>query len=111
MPFEVRYYLTDGGRDVFLEWISGIRDVRTKAAISRCVNRLRTGHFGDHAFCRDGVWELRIDRGPGYRVYYARMGRDAILVLGGGDKRSQSADITAAIASWRHEKRRLNDAE
>lgn len=111
MPFEVRYFLTDGGRDVFIEWILGIRDVRTRVAITRRVNRLRTGNFGDHAFCGEGVWELRIDGGPGYSVYYARIGRDAVLLLGGGDKRSQTGDISTAIESLRKARRRLTDAE
>ncbi|MHB8837587.1 MAG: type II toxin-antitoxin system RelE/ParE family toxin [Gemmatimonadaceae bacterium] len=111
MTFDVYYYVTDGGRDVFLDWISGVGDVVAKAAISRRVNRLRVGHFGDHAFCREGVWELRIDVGPGYRVYYARTGRHILLLLGGGDKRSQSGDIARACEYLRNEKRRMSDAK
>ncbi len=111
MTFDVRYYVTDGGRDVFLDWILGVRDLLTRTAVSRRVNRLRGGHFGDHAFCREGVWELRIDVGPGYRVYYARTGRDILLLLGGGDKQSQSGDIERACEYLRHEKRRMSDAK
>lgn len=111
MTFDVRYYVTDSGRDVFLDWITGVRDVVAKSAVSRRVNRLRNGHFGDHACCRDGVWELRIDVGPGYRVYYARTGRDILLLLNGGDKQSQPGDIARACEYLRNEKRRLNDAK
>lgn len=111
MPFDVRHYVTGSGRDVFLDWILGVRDVVARAAISRRVNRLRNGHFGDHAFCREGVWELRIDVGPGYRVYYARTGRHILLLLGGGDKHSQSGDIARACEYLRNERRRLSDAK
>ena len=60
--------------------------------IQRRIDRVANGNFGDHRFCRDGVWELRIDYGPGYRVYYARAGETVVLLLCGGSKRSQSAD-------------------
>lgn len=111
MDLEVRFYVTEGGRDVFHDWISGIRDIVGKTAIARRINRLSNGLFGDHASCREGVWELRIDHGPGYRVYYARIGRDVILVLGGGDKRTQATDIARACAFLRQELRRISDAE
>jgi putative addiction module killer protein len=58
------------------------------------------GNFGDHKFCRDGVWELRIDVGPGYRVYYAVAGSQVVLLLCGGDKRTQGADINRACEYW-----------
>jgi putative addiction module killer protein/probable addiction module antidote protein len=109
VTYEVRYYLTDAGRDVFLDWIERMRDATAKVAIARRVNRLGAGNFGDHAFCRDGVWELRIDVGAGYRVYYAVAGRAIVLLLGGGDKRSQATDINRACDYWRSEKRRLQD--
>ncbi len=57
-------------------------------------------------YCRDGVWELRIDTGPGYRVYYAQAGHEIILLLGGGDKGSQSSDIHKAVICWRDWQRR-----
>jgi len=111
VDLEVRFYVTEGGRDVFHDWISGSRDIVGKTAIARRINRLRNGHYGDHASCREGVWELRIDHGPGYRVYYARIGRDVILVLGGGDKRTQATDIARACEFLRQELRRISDAE
>ena len=67
--YEIRHYLTSEGKDLFLEWHRKIRD--TRIAIDRRISRIELGNFGDHKFCRDGVWELRIDVGPGYRVYYA----------------------------------------
>jgi putative addiction module killer protein len=65
------------------------------------MNRIESGNFGDHNFCRDGVWELRIDVGPGYRVYYAVAGSQVVLLLCGGDKRTQDADTTRAWEYWR----------
>ncbi len=64
------------------------------------------GNPGDQRFCRDGVWELRFDCGPGYWVYFARLAADRVLLLGGGSKRSQSADITAAVSYWADYRRR-----
>ncbi len=55
------------------------------------------GNFGDHKPCRDGVWELRIDQGPGYRVYYSLLRNEIVLLLLGGDKKAQSDDIDQAI--------------
>ncbi len=109
--YEVRYYLTETGRDLFVDWMRRLRDATAKQAISRRVLRLGAGNFGDHAHCRDGVWELRIDVGAGYRVYYAVAGRSIVLLLCGGDKRSQAADIDRACNYWRDEKRRLGDAK
>ena len=62
---------------------------------------LPRGNPGDHRFCREGVWELRVDCGPGYRVYFARPAVESVLLLGGGSKRSQAADIDAAVTRWK----------
>lgn len=98
--FEIRHYLTPDGRDVFDEWRSQVKDTKARIAIDRRLYRVELGNFGDHKPCRDGVWELRIDMGPGYRVYYARAGKTVVLLLFGGDKRSQTADITQACDYW-----------
>lgn len=66
--FEIHHYLTQEGKDIFLEWQLSLRDHKARIAIDRRINRIELGNFGDHKFCRDGVWELRIDFGPGYRV-------------------------------------------
>ena len=98
--FEIRHYLTEDGKDVFLEWLRRIRDQVAKTQIVKRVNRVEQGNFGDHKFCRDGVWELRIDVGAGYRVYYAQAGAKFVLLLAGGDKGSQDADIERAVRHW-----------
>lgn len=72
----------------------------------RRVNRMAEGNFGDHKFCRDGVWELRIDQGAGYRVYYAMASGVVVLLLCGGDKGTQDADIERAVVYWKDWQRR-----
>ena len=104
--YAIRHYLTPEGKDVFEEWHESQRDTRARIAIDRRINRVELGNFGDHRFCRDGVWELRIDLGPGYRVYYALAGDRIVLLLAGGDKRAQAADIDRACAYWTDWQRR-----
>ncbi|SDH64683.1 putative addiction module killer protein [Janthinobacterium sp. YR213] len=84
MMYEIRHYLTSSGRDLYTEWLKRQRDNTARVAIVRRVLRMIPGNFGDHKFCRDGVWELRIDVGPGYRVYYAIADGQIILLLCGG---------------------------
>ena len=96
--FEVRQY-TEAGRSPFAEWFDGL-DAVTAARVDRYVRRLEAGNFGAAKSLRDGVFELRLDFGPGYRVYYGREGRTIIILLGGGSKRRQDADIAAALERW-----------
>ncbi|MGA2966213.1 MAG: type II toxin-antitoxin system RelE/ParE family toxin [Terriglobales bacterium] len=93
---EVRRYLTNAGRDVFGEWLAGLKDTRTRAKIAARIDRLSAGNFGDCKSLRGGLFELRIHWGPGYRVYYAFDGRTCVLLLCGGDKRKQSSNIKRA---------------
>jgi len=93
---EIRRYVTETGRDPFGEWLTGLRDGQARARVAARVARLEAGNFGDCKSVGEGVWELRIDWGPGYRIYYAMVGTTIILLLCGGDKRSQSADIRKA---------------
>ena len=94
------YLTTDEQKDVYDDWLRRLRDAQAKVAVIRRVTRVEQGNFGDHKFCRDGVWELRIDAGPGYRVYYGLAGHRLVLLLCGGDKRTQDADIARAVAYW-----------
>jgi putative addiction module killer protein len=104
--FDIRHYLTENKKDLFMEWRSRLRDTTAKIAVDRRINRMELGNFGDHKFCRDGVWEARIDVGQGYRIYYAIAGTELILLLCGGDKKTQSADIDRACACWQDWQRR-----
>ncbi|WP_288427350.1 type II toxin-antitoxin system RelE/ParE family toxin [uncultured Agrobacterium sp.] len=99
--FEIRHYITGDGIDPIARWLKELRDVQAKIAIIRRLNRLEQGNFGDFKPLRDGVHELRIDIGPGYRVYYVRSGKTVILLLCGGSKRTQSSDIDRACEYWR----------
>ena len=76
----------------------------TAARVDRYIRRLEAGNLGSANSLREGVFELRLDFGPGYRVYYGREGRTIIILLGGGSKRRQAADIAAAIERWKQYK-------
>jgi putative addiction module killer protein len=104
--YEIRHYLTKNDKDVYMEWRRQLRDTHAKIAVDRRINRIELGNFGDHRFCRDGVWELCIDVGQGYRVYYAVAAAEVVLLLCGGDKRTQDADIDRACEYWADWQRR-----
>ena len=82
--------------EVFQAWLDGLRDVRARARVLVRIERLIAGNPGDVKPVGDGVSELRIDYGAGYRVYFVQRGRELIILLAGGDKRTQAADIVAA---------------
>ncbi|MFZ4538972.1 type II toxin-antitoxin system RelE/ParE family toxin [Propionivibrio sp.] len=108
--YEIKHYLTpDNERDLYVDWLGKLRDTTAKISVVRRVTRVEQGNFGDHEFCRDGVWELRIDVGAGYRVYYAVAGKQVVLLLCGGDKRTQTADINRACEYWQDWQRRPDD--
>ena len=81
----------------FAKWLDSLRDIRGRARIQARIERLAAGNPGDVKPVGEGVSELRIDYGPGYRVYFTKRGRELIVLLAGGDKRSQSKDIEAAL--------------
>ncbi|MDT8838980.1 type II toxin-antitoxin system RelE/ParE family toxin [Paraburkholderia fungorum] len=84
----------------FDSWLAGLANLRARAKILVRVRRAERGHFGDVKLLEDGVSEMRVDSGPGYRVYFAREGRMVYLLLCGGDKSTQAADIKHAKAMW-----------
>jgi putative addiction module killer protein len=96
--FEIREY-TEAGHSPFAKWFDDLDPV-TAARVDRYIRRLESGNFGAAKMLREGVSELRLDFGPGYRVYFGRDGRTLIILLGGGSKRRQDANIAAAIARW-----------
>jgi putative addiction module killer protein len=100
--FEIREY-TEAGRSPFAEWFNAL-DAVTAARVDRYLRRLEAGNFGAAKSLRGGVFELRLDFGPGYRVYYGREGRTIIILLGGGSKRRQDADIAAVVERWQRYK-------
>lgn len=87
----------------YAKWFANLRDIRAKARIDARLRRLSLGNFGDARSLGGGIEELRVDYGPGYRVYYARRGSTLVLLLTGGDKSSQKDDILRArdlAAAW-----------
>ncbi len=103
---EVKAYQDNAGRTPYAEWLGSLTDNQTKARIVVRVNRMAAGNFGDCKPLRDGVQELKIDIGPGYRVYLSRQGATLVLLLCGGDKGDQSRDIERAIAYLKDWKQR-----
>jgi len=97
---ELERYLTDEGVDVLQEWLTNLRDKQVRWTILRRLDRIKGNNLGQVRALRNGVWELKIDFGPGYRVYYAHAGQTIILLLCGGDKSSQDADINRAVGYW-----------
>ena len=93
---EIRRYVTRAGKDIVGDWLASL-DNQTRARIVARIDRLSLGNFGDCKPLREGVSELRIDWGPGFRVYYAMVAKEGVLLLNGGDKRKQSSDIARAI--------------
>ena len=87
--------------ELFSGWLEGHHDLRTRMRIVARINRARAGNFGDRKALDDGVCEMRIDFGPGYRIYYVQEGLYVYLLLAGGDKSSQKTDIAIAKKIWR----------
>lgn len=83
--------------EVYAKWVDGLSDIRARARILVRVERLAAGNPGDVKSVGEGVSEMRIDYGPGYRVYYKKHGREVVILLAGGDKRSQASDIKTAL--------------
>ncbi len=83
--------------DTFAKWLDGLRDLRARARVQVRIQRLATGNPGDVKPIGEGVSELRIDYGPGYRVYFTKRGDRLIILLAGGDKATQSRDIANAV--------------
>ena len=83
--------------ELFAAWLDNLRDIRARARVLIRIERLALGHSGDVKSVGDGVCEMRIDYGPGYRVYFKKCGREIIILLAGGDKRTQVGDIKTAL--------------
>ena len=83
--------------EVYAKWLDGLRDVRARARVLVRVERLAAGNPGDVKPVGEGVSEMRIDYGGGYRVYFTRQGQTVVVLLAGGDKRTQNTDIETAL--------------
>lgn len=97
---EVRLYVADDGRCPFSEWMESVKDIRAQARIGQRIDRLAVGNLGDVKPLGEGLAELRIDYGPGYRIYFGQHGPRLVILLCGGDKARQSVDIKTARRYW-----------
>lgn len=102
-----RIYQTKDGKTPYEAWLNGLKDVVGRAKIRTRVDRATFGNFGDHRSIGAGVIELKVDYGPGYRVYIGQHGQEIIVLLCGGDKSTQEKDITKAHQYWEDYRRRL----
>jgi putative addiction module killer protein len=103
---EVLIYQTEEGKAPYEEWVNSLRDRKAAAKVRVRIDRVLLGNFGDCDSVGGGVYELCIDYGPGYRVYFAQEGRIIVILLCGGDKRTQSQDIKSAQEYWADYRRR-----
>ena len=99
--WRVEVYSNDAGERPFQDWIETLKDRTGADKILLRIRRIPLGNLGDHKFIVDGVFELRIPAGPGYRVYFGRVENSIILLLCGGDKSSQDKDIQQALKYWK----------
>ena len=101
-------YKTADGRIPFANWLLALTDLKAKAKVLSRLQRLSAGSFGDCKPIKNGLWELRIDHAAGYRIYYTQSGKYFLLLLIGGDKSTQQADIDKALsylADWHRRKK------
>ncbi len=96
----VLLYLTQAGESPFEEWFDHVSDLKAKQRILARIARLRSGNLGDWKPVGTGVHELRIDYGPGYRIYFGQEGRRLVILLAGGAKGTQQGDIKRAKEYW-----------
>ena len=106
----VKIYKDKQGNEPFTEWLESIKDRVIQARIRGRLRRIELGNLGDHRAIGDGVFELRLHFGPGYRVYYGQVGDEIILLLSGGDKSTQKRDIERAKHYW-HDYKRSHENE
>jgi len=107
--YEIFRYIDPDGVEVVTHWLRRLRDKRAHAKITARFVRVAIGNFGDHRMLGGGIGELRIDHGPGYRVYFGLVDREIVLLLCGGDKSTQSRDIeTAKLYLRQYQQRRAH---
>jgi putative addiction module killer protein len=105
---QVRQYVDRLGRNPFERWFEGL-DEKTQARITIAMDRLERGNFSTVKGAGSGVFEMRMDFGPGYRIYFGKDGERLVILVGGGTKRRQQADIEAAQALWKEYKERKRE--
>jgi len=109
-PRQIQNYLRADGTSPFEDWYDSLRDAQAKNIIRLRLKRVVAGNLGDFRSVGEGVFELKIDYGPGYRAYFGEVGLTIVLLLVGGDKSTQDRDIKKAIGYWRDYEHKCEDA-
>lgn len=104
----VKIYQDNSGKEPYTIWIQSLKEQTTKARIQQRIRRIELGNFGDCKLLKQGVWELRLDFGSGYRIYYGEDGSKIVILLCAGNKKTQQKDIEKAIQYWTEYKRDLS---
>ena len=107
--YSLRYYVAANGKRPFAEWLRSLPDKNAAARVKIRLDRLRLGNFGDARSLGKGLSELRIDTGPGYRVYFMVEGKSAVVLFRGGDKATRQEDIHRARECLRDYRRRADE--
>ncbi|MEG4941507.1 type II toxin-antitoxin system RelE/ParE family toxin [Microcoleus sp. F4-D5] len=110
-PREIRRYTTPEGTAPFTEWLDSLRDRNVRVRIKSRLDRVEQGNLGDFKSVGQGVFELRINYGPGYRLYFGQVGLTIVVILIAGDKSTQEQDIRQAIEYWTDYEKRENAYE
>ena len=108
-PKEAYLYETESGQCPFEEWLESLKDRRGSAKVRARIARLRAGNLGQCESVGQGVMELKIDFGPGYRVYFGQVGHAIVILLCGGDKGTQAKDIRLAQGYWADYRRQSHE--
>src|SRR5216684_4827762 len=106
VPRKVETYVTSDGKDVFQEWLTGLGDQRTRVFIDKTVAKVRLGNLGQHKSVGEGVQEIVLDYGPGYRIYFGERGTTLVILLLGSTKKRQEEAIRLAKRYWKDWKER-----
>ena len=107
-PREIQNYLTADGRSPFQEWLDSLKNLNAKVKIEKRLERVASGNLGDYRSVGAGVYEFKLDYGPGYRVYFGQIESIIVLLLCGGDKSTQKQNILEAREYWRDYERSEN---
>ncbi len=106
--FKILIYVTRNGKSPFQTWLENLKDKKGRSLIKTRIDRIEDGNFGDCKSLSEGILELRVKFGPGYRIYFGKENEQIILLLCGGDKSSQKDDIIKAKRYWQDYKERKN---
>jgi putative addiction module killer protein len=106
VPRQVETYVTHDGKDIFQRWLNGLTDQRARALIDKTVAKVRLGNLGQHKSVGEGVQEIVLNYGPGYRIYFGEHGTTLVILLFGSTKKRQEEAIELAKRYWRDWKER-----